>query len=408
MKKMLIVVSIAIIAVLVIVILILKGVIELPALATMEGELETETEKVVTSSEDLKEGSFYVWHNENSNNIEKDLAGVTKPDVFKECPAGVKNWEKSEFTTHTLWFSTAEDADIPTLYPGDELIYVNSTKVPYEGIQWEHFADYGYSIGVANLIGDDSGHYHIPYDPDKGYAGYINPESDVAVLNDYITVSELFLDRIGSVEVRDDLVTDGGTVYGLDRNMKYLCEWYTGTNYQDYYMTANTHVFSSIETFTTYDYKFHHSNCISITIPEWLKTGCYYLEDIGFFRYVTGDDVKKYSGAAFDPDIDWNDPIIIRDQDGFLVYDPTQKDGEAFQKSTESPEIVEERNENPPVYQGEGDGYDPDGENDVGVEGWEDLSQTNEIIVNGYDEGSEQENSDAQVEQEIEEPYYDN
>lgn len=61
----------------------------------------------------------------------------------------------------TVWFSSSEDADIPTLYPGDKLLFVSSTKVPYQGIEWERFSDYGYTIGVANMIGDTSGHYRI-------------------------------------------------------------------------------------------------------------------------------------------------------------------------------------------------------------------------------------------------------
>lgn len=403
MKKLLIILLLVVFAILALVILIKRGVI---TFSTMEDE--TETEKIITSVDELKPGCFYVWHNEDSNNIEKDLNGVTKADIFKLCPQGVKNWEDTDFVSHTLWFTTDEDGDIPTFYPGDVLIYINPTKVPYDGIHWEHFADYGYSIGIANMIKDDSGHYYIPCDMDKGYAGYINPASDAAVLNDYVTVSELFLDCIGEVKVRENLVTDGGTVYGLERNKQYLCEWYTGTNFQDYYMTAGNHVFGTIETFTTYDYEFLHSNCISITIPDWLKTGCYYLEDIGFFRYVTGDAVKDYTGAAFDPDIDWNEPIIIRDENGFLVNDPTQKDSvpEITTGETEMVEETEETQTNTPVYQGESDGYDPNGDEDVGAEGWEDFEAVNEVVVEDvpYSQVYKQNNED----QEIEEPYYDN
>lgn len=412
MKKVLIIGLVVVLAILVFIVLVQKEVIKLPQFATMEDE--TETEEIVTSVDDLKAGCFYVWHNPESNSIQKDLIGATRKDVFKECPSGVKNWEDTDFVAHSLWFSTDEDADIPTLYPGDVLIYINPNKVPYDGIHWEHFADYGYSIGVANLIKDDSGHYYIKCDADKGYAGYINPKSDVAVLNDYIMVSELFLDGIGSVKVRENLVTDGGTVFGLERNKQYLCEWYTGTNFQDYYMTANNHVFGTIETFTTYDYEFLHSNCISITIPEWLKTGCYYLEDVGFFRYVTGDDVNKYTGAAYDPDINWNDPIIIRDENGFLEYDPTQKEADpdaAPKKDTEATDPEDE----PLFYHGEGDGYDPDGDDDVGAEGWETFDNTNEVIVDGYSMQQSQSDTGAVDEpvtynnnQEIDEPYFDN
>ena len=38
-------------------------------------------------------------------------------------------------------------------------------------------------------------------------------------------------------------------------------------------MTANVHTFGFLESFTTYDYEFLHSNCIEIAIPSWFKTG---------------------------------------------------------------------------------------------------------------------------------------
>ena len=321
-KKILMILLIVLGALALAYVFISTGVIKLETVGA-----DQETPTTIISVEDLEDGCYYVWHNEKTTDITEDLKGTVDKDVFKICPGGEVNWEKNSFVNHTVWFTSANDKEIPTLYPGDQLLYISSTYVPYEGISWERFADYGYTIGVANLEGDKSGHYRITNAGDKnGYAGYVYPGSDATVLETFSEVSNVFIDKIGSVKIRDDFVSDGGTVSGLEKNKKYVCEWYTGTYYQDFEMTANIHAFCSMETFTTYDYDFLHSNCIAISIPSWLKTGYYYLDGIGFFRYLSDSDAKQYNGEAYDANIDWNDPIIIYDENGFVKYNPTAED----------------------------------------------------------------------------------
>jgi hypothetical protein len=296
--------------------------IPVPALETVGSDEATVTK--TASVDDLEDGCFYVWHNDQSNDITEDLNHTSSMDVFKLCPSGERNWSKDTTdVNHVLWFDSETDADIPTFYEGDELLYVSSTEIPFEGIQWERYADYGYSIGVANFVSDESGHYHINNPEGKGYTGYIYEKSDAAELNQYTAVSNLFLDKVGNTDVRDNLISDGGTVENLEKNASYVCEWYTGSYYQDYKMKANVHPLCLMETYTTYDYEFLHSSCISIEIPKWFKTGYYYANETGLFRYVKGGDATAYNGEAYDAAIEWNDPIVIKDDNGNVLYDPS-------------------------------------------------------------------------------------
>lgn len=297
--------------------LVSTGVIKLKTVGS-----DNETKKEAITVENLEDGCYYVWHNPNSN-IEADLNGTVGRDVFRICPEGTVNWNDNKNIAHTIWFTSSNDYEIPTLYPGDELIYISKTTAPSDGIKWERYADYGYTIGVANLEGATSGHFRILLDVDKGYAGYLNFESDAAALSNYTRVSELYLDKIGNVPVRDNLVSEGGTVIGLEKDGKYLCEWYTGTYYQDYEMVANNHTFCIMEEFTTYEYEFLHSKAISITIPEWFKSGYYYVGGVGLFRYVNMNDLSLYNGLAYDTNVNWNDPIILYDDRGLVIYDPS-------------------------------------------------------------------------------------
>lgn len=383
-KKGLIIICAVALPVIVFFALIFGGIIPSP-FKTLEGEQAEGAEEII-SIDDLQNNCYYVWHNDKQPDIKNDLRGTTQKGVFKLCPAGLTNWKDNGNIRHTIWFDTRNDSDIPTLYAGDGLIYISGTNVPYEGIEWERFADYGYTIGAANLEGDQSGHYRIINSAEDGYAGYINPGSDAAQLMEFANASELFIDKIGSVRVRDDFVSDGGTLLGLDKDTKYVCEWYMGTYYQDFEMAADTHAFCHLEKFTTYQYEFLHSNCISITIPEWLKTGYYYVSGLGFFRYVSKDDIYKYNGKAYDAGIDWNDPMILYDENGSLEYDPStgfeldvykerkygRKEGSQTASATDAGEDEVENNQ--PVYvQDESGDYPEETENvsDSGAEMYE-------------------------------------
>lgn len=219
-KKMIIPIGI-IAMVLVFLILMYTGILEAPT--TLEGEKKN-TDISVSDASKLKDDHFYVYHD----------------GEFFLCPEGDKNWKKNNTTyAHALWFTSDNDMNIPTLYPGDKLVYVSSEKIPYDAT--------------------------------------------------------------------------------------YICEWYTGTYYQDYEMTANIHPFVAFETFKTYDYEFLHSNCISITIPSWFTTGYYYVQDLGLFRYVSEEDAASYNGDPYDASIDWNQTVIEYDENGKVIYDPTSE-----------------------------------------------------------------------------------
>ena len=124
-------------------------------------------------------------------------------------------------------------------------------------------------------------------------------KSDAAQLTELEAVTKLYLDKAGDVKVNEKSVSDGGTVLGLKKGKTVTCEFYTGTYYQDFNLTANIHSFSSMERFVSYDYEFMHSSFIVIDIPEYLKSGYYFVNGVGLFRYVSDEDAATYNGEAY-------------------------------------------------------------------------------------------------------------
>ena len=280
---------------------------------------------------ELKSGKAYVWNPAGDETIYDDIAKVNSKPVFFRVHLGDYNFKNEELTEtsehpRTIWMDAVNDKRLPTVTSRDALIYISDTQVP-DSIVFERFGDYGYTIGVANLIADGGDHYYLPYavDDDAEFEYYIDMESDAAQLGEFTTITKLYLDKVGDIKVNKDSVTDGGTVAGLTKGEQYVCEFYTGTYYQDYLLTADIHTFCSLERFVSYDFEFLHSNCISITIPDYFKSGYYMVNGVGLFRYVADADLEAYEKGELDS-INWNDPIIIYDEYGFIVYDPSVDD----------------------------------------------------------------------------------
>ena len=292
------------------------------------GDSKKEEKFEYSDINELKSGRAYVWNAASNETIYDDIAKVNSESVFFRVHLGdynFKNEELKEMFEHprTIWMNEKNDKRIPTVTSRDALIYISDTQVP-DSIVFERFGDYGYTIGVANLIADGGEHYYLPYaaDGENLYKYYLDMKSDASQLGDFKTITKLYLDKVGNVKVNKDSVTDGGTVAGLTKGEQYVCEFYTGTYYQDYLLTANIHTFCSFERFISYEYEFLHSNCISVTIPDYFKSGYYVVNGVGLFRYVADEDLESYDKGEFDS-INWNDPIIIYDEYGYVIYDPS-------------------------------------------------------------------------------------
>ena len=93
-----------------------------------------EIERMVETVEKLADDHFYIWHNSTTDDITSDLNHVSTSYVFTLCPSGDSNINKNSFVRHTIWFTSSNDSEIPTLYPGDKLLYVSSDSIPYEGM----------------------------------------------------------------------------------------------------------------------------------------------------------------------------------------------------------------------------------------------------------------------------------
>ncbi len=314
---------------------------------TLQGQTDDKPNEYSNVYE-LSSGKAYVWDHKGETDIKKDLAQDREGDpVFFACPTGDINFKGDELSDidqypRSIWIPSDMDDQIPTVTSANALIYISDTTVPEE-IIFERFADYGYSIGISNMEADGGGHYFITYaeTDEDDYKYYVDMKSDAAEVTQFDTIARLYLDKVGGMEVSENSVSDGGTVLGLEKDKYYICEFYTGTFYQDFKLKAGIHSFGKLERFVCHDYEFLHANCIKIEIPEWFKSGYYFVQGVGLFRYVTDEDLKVYNGLSYDASIDWNDPIKQYDEYGVCIFDPSLDIGTTDIESISDPGLDE-------------------------------------------------------------------
>lgn len=283
-------------------------------------------ESEISTIDTLEDNTLYVWHNTGSSTLVEDLATDVPTSKFYPCYMGDVPEDDTEI--NDIWFMDDTDCAIPTLYEGDELIYVSKLE-PLTDMTLTKYADYGYSIGISNMEADSAGHYYINmYDSsaDPVYQKSIAPRSDAMSITEIESVYKLYLDKVGDMPVDQTVVTEGGSISGLKKGSSYKCEFYTGTYFQDYKLTADARTFHRLESYMFSDYDFVHSNFIVINLPDYINSGYYSINGLGLFRYVSEADRAFYNGEAYSDLIDWNATIKQYDAEGNCIYDPAKPD----------------------------------------------------------------------------------
>ncbi|MCR5196577.1 MAG: cupredoxin domain-containing protein [Pseudobutyrivibrio sp.] len=336
---------------LMIIILVLAGLLLVGSLLIKLGvvngattyEAQAKEIEQVSSVEELERDKLYIWKDFSEKKIS------SSKNTFQVCPKGKQNYDKNSrkggSAYYTVWMNSGEDEEIPTLTSKDKLVFATANSIP-EIYNFSRLYDNGYSFGITSLRPDSAEHYYINYadSDDEEYEQYLNMDSDAAELGG-LGVQRLYLDKVGKTKITDKYVAKNGVVTGLKRDKKYKCTFYIGSYYQEYILTANQRTFTDFnEEFECTGCDFLES-CISIDIPEWLCSGYYSVNGMGMFRYVDDNDLAAYNGEAYDENIDWNKPLIIYDESGQVIFDPSQpQEGEETEEQTEGTE-AEEPNE---------------------------------------------------------------
>lgn len=283
------------------------------------------------NSKELQDQQYYIWHDEQQDDILRDInTDVSKFNdytytIFNRLPQMSITQEEQD--KHKIIFALEEkEKTIPTFYKGDALIFYTNTAIPSE-LKIERYYDYGYTLGIYGLkrIISYTDLYGLIYDNET--SGLYLPSSSSQIA-DYLTEDRSFsVAYVGDERIDTDNISTIGTIKGLKKDSLYDVYTYIGTTRKTFKLTADTHIWGFWETFNVFDSEFLGANILRINLPENLKTGYYYINDVGFFRYV--------DGYSYDADTDFNDPNIIKSYAGTLIYTPFEEEPELEAKDND-------------------------------------------------------------------------
>lgn len=217
----------------------------------------------------------------------------------------------------TMW--TDGDKLVPVLKKGEDNLVYYSQRERATSYTLEMMEDYGYSIGVYNIL----------YDEEYGMY-YMNPktfciDSSLGAYIKSFETNRVYLDNINGITDIATYLSRSGSILGLEAGKSYDIGIYAGTVYSDISLLADTRIFASYKiynlsetTMTQYGYQI-------IKLPDDLPSGYYVVDGKGMFYYDNPDlepDYTKFEGEV----IISTDIATPTDANGNYYYDGADKD----------------------------------------------------------------------------------
>lgn len=276
---------------------------------------------------DLKSGCYYVKNGGEFYELPAEGMNFdpSRPaETTTMAPSGVIKKDANRIVDYVY-----KDNAIPTLYKNDQLVFKASGNVP--SFTWERFNDQGYSIGLYGLSPSSAGKIQF----ESGKSGNDSTSSITAALSgalsEGMTLDNGFvLDKINGASLTGDNLRTGGIVAGLTKDAVANCDLYVGTTLISASATADMRAFTSFELYTTDLYSNSPDGYAIIDIPDYLKSGYYYINNAGLVKYY---NVERGTDTN---DIKMDEPYYYEDGSGNVMtyYEYLEKTG-AINQNTE-------------------------------------------------------------------------
>ena len=179
----------------------------------------------------------------------------------------------------------------PEHYQGEIVAYA-SAKIRLDNVVLERFEDMGYSLGVVGGEIDEDGYYHFSVKKNtldgsqaRKYFGN-TPSDDIRIVT------------IGDKKMSGIVDEGSGIITSLKKDEEYIVEFYSGTYYYKALFKADTRLFRPFEIYK-YDSEYLSDTThgyMSFSTPQNLKSGYYFINGAGFFKYHAykkGSDVVE-------------------------------------------------------------------------------------------------------------------
>ena len=243
----------------------------------------------------------------SNKNLENDTYYVKEGTKFYEVYEAEKSGGTGDIdSSRCVYYLSGYEPKIPTYYLGELLAYASKSNT-IEDIKMERYSDTGYSIGVSGAEWSD-GYITFALGQDTV------EKSDAASKFKNTRSDYIMIETINGQPVSADMLNKAGVFVGLEENKDYEITFWAGTYYGTTTVKADTHFFQSFEAFTLTDHDITKNGYIAIRLPEDCKSGYYYIDGKGLFRYVAGEkgqDLKT---------LNYNEAYYESEEEQFAAY----------------------------------------------------------------------------------------
>ncbi len=215
--------------------------------------------------------------------------------------------------------------DIPTLYKGEVLAYCDDTTSDYSSLEIKRLESDGYTFGIYDGIINNNGEYEFADDKilPQAHSYTIFPHN-----NKNIRIVTLDGQNIDESLVKNGILGSGAN---LEAKTTHKITCYIGTHYYEGEIKNDVFTFSTFETYTLRNFEQTKNGYLQIAFDVDMKSGYYYIEKQGIFRYVASE--KKDAGNL--KDIDYYVPLYSK---GNLVEkDDSEK---SIEGETTNPDLL--------------------------------------------------------------------
>lgn len=223
-------------------------------------------------------------------------------------------------------FLTLDYKTVPTLYQ-NEIIAVASKEIELPPINVTRFKEIGYSFGMYGLQMDEDGYYK-----GKLKDNVYKFSNTFTMLSNKSISDNIRVVAINNEPVNKEMVSTSGVFNCLDKNSEYIVDYYAGTRYQTDTMISDVFTLEEFEYYTIADTSDSKNGYISYRMPEDAKSGWYYIENAGMFKYIA------YPKGVDETTIDMNEPYYTSQEEQDASF--SQKYSTTFETRTKNVSLV--------------------------------------------------------------------
>lgn len=226
-------------------------------------------------------------------NLKNGLIYIKDGAVFM-LPSGVEIENKNYF-----YFESFDD--IPTLYKGEVLTYADDNTSKFNSLELIRLESKGYTFGIYNGSVNKDGYEFKDSEILKSASSYnVFPHND----------KNIRIITMDGAELTKDMAVNGvlGAGAELEAFSEHDIACYIGTHYYEGVITNDVFTLVEFENYSLKGFEQTKNGYIQVKMNPDMKSGYYYIEKQGIFRYVA--EVKENVKNLYD--INYYEPLYSK------------------------------------------------------------------------------------------------